>query len=119
MNVELIDIYKTFGAVHANVSISMKIPSGTIQGILGENGAGKSTLMKILSGFIRPDSGQILLDGQPVSNSFTRRMPSGRAWVCSTRIRSIFLRCVVIENFTLGRSRAVSYPSRDQALSHP
>jgi simple sugar transport system ATP-binding protein len=66
MNVELKDIHKTFGAVHANVGISMTIPTGTIQGILGENGAGKSTLMKILSGFIRADQGEILLDGHPV-----------------------------------------------------
>jgi general nucleoside transport system ATP-binding protein len=67
MNVELNNIQKTFGAVHANVGINMKIPAGTIQGILGENGAGKSTLMKILSGFIQPDQGEIILDGQPVS----------------------------------------------------
>ena len=53
MDVELRDIDKTFGAVHANVGINLKVPAGTIQGILGENGAGKSTLMKILSGFIR------------------------------------------------------------------
>jgi general nucleoside transport system ATP-binding protein len=66
MRVELKDIHKTFGAVHANVGINMDIPAGTIQGILGENGAGKSTLMKILSGFIRADQGEILLDGQPV-----------------------------------------------------
>ena len=66
MRVELKDIHKTFGAVHANVGISIDIPAGTIQGILGENGAGKSTLMKILSGFIRADQGEILLDGHPV-----------------------------------------------------
>lgn len=66
MEVELREIDKTFGKVHANASISLKIPSGTIQGILGENGAGKSTLMKILSGFVRADSGTILLDGKPV-----------------------------------------------------
>jgi general nucleoside transport system ATP-binding protein len=66
MNVELKDIHKTFGAVHANVGINLTIPAGTIQGILGENGAGKSTLMKILSGFFRADKGQIILDGQPV-----------------------------------------------------
>ncbi|HMD90033.1 MAG TPA: ATP-binding cassette domain-containing protein [Anaerolineaceae bacterium] len=66
MRVELKDIHKTFGSVHANVGISMDIPAGTIQGILGENGAGKSTLMKILSGFIRADQGEIVLDGQPV-----------------------------------------------------
>ena len=46
MNVELKDIHKTFGAVHANVGINLTIPAGTIQGILGENGAGKSTLME-------------------------------------------------------------------------
>lgn len=66
MNVELQGIHKYFGKVHANDDITLKIPSGTIQGILGENGAGKSTLMKVLSGFIQADSGEIRLDGEPV-----------------------------------------------------
>jgi ABC-type uncharacterized transport system ATPase subunit len=64
MNVELRDIHKRFGKVHANDGISLNIKSGSIQGILGENGAGKSTLMKILSGFIQADSGDIFLDGK-------------------------------------------------------
>lgn len=67
MDVELINIHKSFGKVHANDGISLAIKSGTIQGILGENGAGKSTLMKILSGFIQADSGQILLNGKRVN----------------------------------------------------
>ena len=66
MNIELRHIHKHFGKVHANDDIVLNIPSGTIQGILGENGAGKSTLMKVLSGFIHPDSGEILLDGRQV-----------------------------------------------------
>lgn len=67
MNVELRNIHKHFGATHANRGINLTIPSGTIQGILGENGAGKSTLMKILSGFIQADPGsEIVLDGKPV-----------------------------------------------------
>ncbi|MEW6286724.1 MAG: ATP-binding cassette domain-containing protein [Chloroflexota bacterium] len=67
MNVELKNIHKHFGSVHANKGINLFIPSGSIQGILGENGAGKSTLMKILSGFIQADpGGEILLDGKPV-----------------------------------------------------
>ncbi|TLN14566.1 ATP-binding cassette domain-containing protein, partial [bacterium] len=49
MKVELRNIHKTFGKVHANDDISLIIPTGTIQGILGENGAGKSTLMKVLT----------------------------------------------------------------------
>jgi len=66
MQVQLIDIHKHFGAVRANDGISLSIPAGTIQGVLGENGAGKSTLMKILSGFQPADGGQILLDGAQV-----------------------------------------------------
>ena len=66
MQVELREIHKTFGKVHANDGINLNIPAGTIAGILGENGAGKSTLMKILSGFIHADSGDILLDGQKI-----------------------------------------------------
>jgi len=66
MDIEFRGIHKTFGSVHANDDITMKVPSGSIQGILGENGAGKSTLMKVLSGFIQADRGEILLDGKPV-----------------------------------------------------
>jgi len=67
MDVELRYITKTFGSLCANDNISLVVPSGTIQGILGENGAGKSTLMKILSGFIQADTGEIFLDGQRVT----------------------------------------------------
>ena len=67
MQVELRDIHKTFGPVYANKGLNLIIPSGMIQGILGENGAGKSTLMKILSGFIQADRGEIILDGQSVT----------------------------------------------------
>ncbi len=66
MDVEVRNIHKTFGKVHANNNISLTVKSGEVQGILGENGAGKSTLMKILSGFISSDSGSILLDGKEV-----------------------------------------------------
>ncbi len=66
MQVELRNIYKYFGPVHANENISLAVPAGTIQGILGENGAGKSTLMKILSGYQQADQGEILLDGKRV-----------------------------------------------------
>lgn len=67
MEVELRHIHKHFDRVHANNDIVLKIPAGSIQGILGENGAGKSTLMKILSGYIQLDSGEILLDGKGVT----------------------------------------------------
>jgi ABC-type uncharacterized transport system ATPase subunit len=66
LEVQLADIHKHFGPVKANDGISLTVPAGTIQGILGENGAGKSTLMKILSGFQPADRGRIFLDGKKV-----------------------------------------------------
>lgn len=66
MKIELNDIHKHFGPVRANDGITLTIPSGSIQGVLGENGAGKSTLMKILSGFFQQDSGEITLDERRV-----------------------------------------------------
>ena len=64
MNITFQHIHKRFGKVHANNDINLDLPSGTIQGILGENGAGKSTLMKILTGYYQADSGEILIDGK-------------------------------------------------------
>lgn len=67
MKIRFTQINKHFGEVHANADITTDIQSGMIYGILGENGAGKSTLMKILSGYIQPDSGEIQLDGKVVA----------------------------------------------------
>ncbi|MDD1795129.1 ABC transporter ATP-binding protein [Enterovibrio sp. ZSDZ42] len=64
--IELRDINKRFGAVHANKDIDLKVMPGTIHGIVGENGAGKSTLMSILYGFYQADSGTIEVDGSLV-----------------------------------------------------
>ena len=64
--IELINIDKRFGAVHANKDVSLSIAQGSIHGIIGENGAGKSTLMSILFGFYAADSGDIKVRGQSV-----------------------------------------------------
>ena len=54
-------MYKRQGCV-ANDTVSLDFESGKIYALLGENGAGKSTLVKILSGVINPDEGQIFLN---------------------------------------------------------
>jgi simple sugar transport system ATP-binding protein len=65
--VELRGITKRFPGVVANHDVTLSVRSGTIHAIVGENGAGKSTLMKILYGMYRPDEGDILVRGEPVS----------------------------------------------------
>lgn len=48
-------------------SLNLTIPAGKIVGLLGPNGCGKSTLIKLVSGLLQPDSGEILVDGMPIS----------------------------------------------------
>ena len=67
MMLELRSTTKTFGNIVANDDVSINIRKGTIHAIVGENGAGKSTVMRIAYGFYTADSGEILIDGKPVS----------------------------------------------------
>jgi simple sugar transport system ATP-binding protein len=64
--VELRGIGKRFPGVVANHDVELSVRRGTIHAIVGENGAGKSTLMKILYGMLRPDEGEIHVDGRQV-----------------------------------------------------
>jgi general nucleoside transport system ATP-binding protein len=65
--VELRDITKRFPGVVANDGVHFEAAEGEVHALLGENGAGKSTLSNILTGLYRPDGGEILLWGKPVS----------------------------------------------------
>ncbi|MBC8468518.1 MAG: sugar ABC transporter ATP-binding protein [Planctomycetes bacterium] len=58
-------VCKRFGATIALEDVSIKVASGQVLALVGENGAGKSTLMKVCSGAIKPDTGQMQLDGKP------------------------------------------------------
>jgi branched-chain amino acid transport system ATP-binding protein len=56
-------VSKRFGGIVANRSISFDVAPGELVGIIGPNGAGKSTLFEIVTGFYRPDEGEVRLDG--------------------------------------------------------
>ena len=65
--VEMKQIRKEFPATLANDNVDFTAYKGEIHALLGENGAGKSTLMNILTGVLRPDGGEILINGARVS----------------------------------------------------
>ena len=65
--VELRSIRVSFGGVRAVDGVTIDVHAGEVVGVVGGNGAGKTTLMRTLSGARPPDSGQILVNGQPVT----------------------------------------------------
>lgn len=65
--VDMRGIVKRYGPVTANDGVDFLAYRGEVHALLGENGAGKSTLMKILFGLVSPDSGQIVVNGSPVT----------------------------------------------------
>ncbi len=58
-------VSKRFGPTQALRGVDLELRPGEVHALVGENGAGKSTLMKVLSGAVRPDAGQMVLDGEP------------------------------------------------------
>ena len=60
---ELDNVSKHFGAIHALTDVSLKLEPGEVVGLMGDNGAGKSTLVKIIAGNFRPSHGSIRMEG--------------------------------------------------------
>ena len=60
------DLTKRYGSVAAIDRLSLDIASGEFLSLLGPSGSGKSTILMAIAGFVDPDGGDILLDGQPV-----------------------------------------------------
>ena len=70
--VTLKNIRKSFGPVKVIKDVTVSVYPGKVQVLLGENGAGKSTLIKIMAGVYQPDSGQIVINNEPVTLPNTR-----------------------------------------------
>jgi simple sugar transport system ATP-binding protein len=99
--IEMRDITKRFGEFVANDQINLNVKKGEIHALLGENGAGKSTLMNMLAGLLEPTSGEIYINGQPV----TIESPSKAAQLGIGMVHQHFMLVdafTVTENIILG-----------------
>ncbi|MCR2824594.1 sugar ABC transporter ATP-binding protein [Microbacterium sp. zg.Y909] len=95
-------VVKSFGAVVALRSGSLTLDFGSIHALIGENGAGKSTLVKIIAGLYRRDSGDVLLDGEPVDFGSTAQSKAAGIAVIYQE-PTLFPDLSVTENIFMGR----------------
>jgi len=98
-------ISKHYGGVRALEEGQFACDRGRIHALLGENGAGKSTLIKILAGVVQPDSGSIVLDGQPISFS-------SPAAANDAGIACVFQELSLLPDLTVADNIAITHPPK-------
>ncbi|RWC24454.1 MAG: sugar ABC transporter ATP-binding protein [Mesorhizobium sp.] len=100
--IELRDISKSYGHVYALGGVNLSVDRGEVVGLIGDNGAGKSTLIKILSGVVKPTSGEILVRGKPVTGwSAARSRDAGIETVFQDR--ALAVQQTIVRNIFMGR----------------
>jgi len=108
---ELKNVASYYGSVQALRSVSLRVEQGEVVTLLGANGAGKSTTLRTISGLLRPASGEVWFDGQPIHGMATEKIvrlglshvPEGRR---------IFPGLTVRENIMLGTSNRGRLPRK-------
>ncbi|WP_061260167.1 sugar ABC transporter ATP-binding protein [Microtetraspora sp. AC03309] len=110
-------VSKAFGAVQALRDVSLELFAGEAHALAGENGAGKSTLVKTLTGVYRPDTGQLLLDGEPVEfHSPADAQNAGVAVIYQEP--TMFPDLSVAENIFIGRQPRAALRRIDRGAMH-
>jgi branched-chain amino acid transport system ATP-binding protein len=98
---KLIDVNTYYGPSHVLQDVSLEVKQGEIVCLLGANAAGKTTTMKTIFGLVRPRSGSVLFEEQPIERKLTGDIvASGLALV--PEARRIFSRMTVLENLEMG-----------------
>ena len=95
-------VSKRFGGVVAVQDVSLEVPRGAIVSIIGPNGAGKTSLLNMISGFYKPDTGRVVLEGRDI----TQKKPSDIAALGIARTFqniALFSGLTVLDNLMLGR----------------
>jgi ABC-type branched-subunit amino acid transport system ATPase component len=101
---EVRDVARAFGGVRALGGVSLGVAEGTITALIGPNGAGKSTLFDVVSGFVRPDSGEVVFEGRALGRRPPHRI--ARAGLVRTfQTARALTRMTVLDNVLLAAPR--------------
>jgi len=114
---EVRDLHVSFSGIRALKGISFSVPEGQIITLIGANGAGKSTTLRTIAGLIRPDSGEVLIDGQNI----TGKSPSDIVMKGLTLVpegRRVFPDMTVRENLLIGAYLRTEKPEIESDIEH-
>jgi branched-chain amino acid transport system ATP-binding protein len=112
-------LHKHFGGLAATHDVSLEVERAEFRAIIGPNGAGKSTLFNLITGFLRPDAGQVLFEGRDITGTPAHRM-FGQGVSRTFQITNIFTNLSVMENVQIallsyrGRLYRVLQPAEGQ-----
>ena len=116
MDVKCKDIHYSIGEKKILNGVSLKVEGGQFQTILGPNGSGKSTLLKTIYRQLKPDSGQILLDGKSLDQVSLKETAKEMAVV--TQFNTLQFDCTVEEIVMLGRTPHLSFLQKESERDH-
>ena len=103
MSIELVDIHKAFGDNEVLRGFSLEIPNGTTTSVVGGSGSGKSVMLKHIVGLLRPDAGDVWVDGQNVS-----RLDQESLYRIRRTIGYVFQFAALFDSMTVGGNVAMA-----------
>lgn len=110
--VEIVDLHKSFSGRKVLNGIDLKVPRGTVTVILGGSGSGKSVLMKHVIGLLKPDSGQVLIDGEDIVSLSGAALDKVRR-----KFGMVFQNSALFDSMTVGDN--VAFPLREHTRLSP
>ncbi len=126
---EVRQLQKSFGAIRVANSISLSLPRGARHALIGPNGAGKTSLVNLITGVLRPSSGDVLLDGEAITH-LPQAARTRRGIARTFQVNQLFRALTVLENVYLAigertgachrlwRSAGAERAVIDEALDH-
>ncbi|MFB2936960.1 ATP-binding cassette domain-containing protein [Aerosakkonemataceae cyanobacterium BLCC-F154] len=97
---------KSFGGLKAVDNATLEVSQGSITGLIGPNGAGKTTLFNLISNFIRPDSGRVIFDGEPVERLQSYQIAQ-MGMIRTFQVARVLSRLSVMENMLLAAQKQI------------